>query len=223
MMTDEEKREQMLKRVLPGLAITIIYFVFASGIISEKMKKAETDYKNLASAGASKEILPGIMAQQGQVQQQLGGIEKKVAELQEQFKKMAGFLSNSGASTNTTMAKITTILDDAQVRLRKDEKAEFQESQLSPALKEIWQAIKPKESATPPPAATPASPTDKPKVGVISVHHLWLKGGYKNMYQALNAIASPSLQVLPISLTMVMPEVDLENSGELEWELILWM
>lgn len=219
MMTDEEKREQMLKRVLPGLAITIIYFVFASGIISEKMKKAETDYKNLATTGGSKEALPGIMAQQGQVQQQLGGIEKKVAQLQEQFKKMAGFLSNSGASTNSTMAKITNILDDAQVRLRKDEKAEFQEAQLSPALKEIWQAIKPTEPVTPP----PATPTDKPKVGVISVHHLWLKGGYKNMYQALNAIASPSLQVLPISLTMVMPEVDLDNSGEMEWELILWM
>ena len=33
-MTAEEKRERMLKRLLPALIITVIYFVFVSTFIS---------------------------------------------------------------------------------------------------------------------------------------------------------------------------------------------
>lgn len=219
MITAEEKREQLLKRALPGLAITVIYFVFVSGILAEKMKKAETAYKNLIMSGVSKDALPSISSQQAQTQQNLIEVEKKVSELQAEFKKTAGFLSHSGDSTNATMTKISGIFDDFQIKQSKDEKTTFPEAQLSPALQEVWQAIKPAESKD----KQPADAAKKPENATISVHHLKLKAGYKNMYRALNAIAEPSLLVLPISLTLSMPEVDIDNSGELEWELILWM
>lgn len=227
-MTAEEKREQLLKRVLPGLAITVLYFVFASGMISEKMKKAETDYKKLMMSGVSKDALPGILSQQQQTQQQLSELQKKVSELQEKLKKMAGFLSNSGNSTNAAMGEVTSILDKHQIKLRKDEKALFPEAQLSPALKEVWQAMRPPESdekkiSDKKPPQNRATTPVKPESTSISVHHLWLKGSYIAMYKALTEIAQPKLQVLPVALTMQMPDVDPDNSGELEWELILWM
>jgi hypothetical protein len=223
-MTAEEKREQLLKRILPGLAITIIYFVFVNNMLTEKMKKAETDYKNLILSGISKEALPGALSQQQQTQQQFDEVQKKVTELQENLKKMVGFLSSSGSSSNAAMGEVTSILDKYQVKLRKDEKAQFPEAQLSPALKEVWQAMKPADPAAVPKSPTaPAPPPAPAETTAISVHHLWLKGSYISMYKALTAIAQPKLQVLPISLTMQMPEVDSDNSGELEWELILWM
>lgn len=225
-MTAEEKREQLLKRVLPGLAITILYFVFVSNILTEKMKKAETEYKALMMSGVSKDALPGVISQQQETQQQLAELEKKVNGLQEKLKGMAGFLANTGSSTNAAMNDVAKILQQAQVKLRKDEKALFPEAQLSPALKEVWQAMKPAEAAAAAPAPnSPAPPQNpaKPENSGISVHRLALKGSYRNMYQALTALAEPKLQVLPVALTMRMPEVDTDNSGELEWELILWM
>lgn len=225
-MTAEEKREQLLKRILPGLAITIVYFVFASGMIAEKMKKAETEYKTLMMSGVSKDALPGVLNQQQQTQQKQADLQKKVSELQGKLKKMAGFLANSGASTNATMAEVTTILDNHRIKLRKDEKAQLQEAQLSPALKEVWQAMKPPAADDKKPAekkSADTTTTTKTKDPIISVHHLWLKGSYNNMYQALTALAQPKLQVLPVELTMQMPDIDPDNSGEQEWELILWM
>ena len=38
-MTAEEKREQILKRALPALFITIIYFIFISDIMGEQAAK----------------------------------------------------------------------------------------------------------------------------------------------------------------------------------------
>jgi hypothetical protein len=222
-MTAEEKRELLLKRALPGLAVIVLYFVFVSSMMAEKMKKAETDYKNLMMSGVSKEALPSISSQQAQTQQQLTEVQKKVTELQTQFKKMAGFLSNSDNSTNATMAKVSRIFDDFQIKQSKDEKAVFSEAQLNPSLKEVWQAIKPTEAEGKKTPDNKPVAVKKPEDSMISVHHLWLKGSYTNMYQALTAIAAPTLQVLPISLTMLMPEVDVDNSGEMEWELILWM
>lgn len=218
-MLSEEKRERLLKRILPGLAITILYFVFISNILTEKMKKAETEYKNLMMSGVSKDALPGVVSQQQQTQQQLAELQKKVTELQTKFKKMAGFLSNTGNSTNVAMVEVTGILQQSQVKLRKDAKEQFPEAQLSPALKEVWQGIKPPE----PGKKTPPQKQANPGNSGIAVHRLSLKASYRGMYQALTALAEPKLQVLPVALTMQMPEVDTDNSGELEWELILWM
>ncbi|NTW44212.1 MAG: hypothetical protein HGB14_07205 [Anaerolineaceae bacterium] len=194
-------------------------------MMAEKMKKAETDYKTIVSSGVSKDAVPNIGSQQAQTQQQLTEIEKKVTEAQAQMKNLAGFLSNSGGSTNAAMAEVAKILDQHQVRRSKDEKADFPEAQLSPALKEVWQSLKPSESADkkPPDAAAPVATPENSASAMISVHHLWLKGSYNGMYQALTAIAERKLQALPVALTMRMPEVDNNNSGELEWELILWM
>lgn len=224
-MTAEEKREQLLKRVLPGLAITILYFVFVSNILTEKMKKAETEYKTLSSSGVSKDALPGVMSQQQQTQQQLSELQKKVDNLQGELKSMAGFLANTGNSTNAAMRDVSKILQQFQVKLRKDEKEQFPEAQLSPALKEVWQAMKPPETTDKNKSGknTGDNASKKATDSAISVHHLWLKGSYPAMYQALTALTEPKLQVLPVALTMQMPEVDSDSSGEMEWELILWM
>jgi hypothetical protein len=225
-MTAEEKREQLLKRALPGLAITIIYFVFVSGMVSEKMKKAETDYKNLMSSGVSKDALPSVVNEQSQTQQRLTETQKKVTDLQSQFNKMAGFLSTNSNSTNAVMAKLAKVFEENQVRIRKDEKSELSEAKLSPALKEIWQSIKPvaedkKSTDKKKPADKVAA--KKPTDTVISVRHLWLKGSYPDMYKALMALTEQKLQILPVALTMQMPASDTDNATDMDWELILWM
>lgn len=50
-MNAEEKRERLLKRLLPALVITIIYFVFVSNIMIVQKDKAEEDYLKIARRG----------------------------------------------------------------------------------------------------------------------------------------------------------------------------
>jgi hypothetical protein len=150
---NEEKREQLLKRILPGLVIVVIYFVFVSGIVGEKMKKAETDYKNLSSSGVSKEALPSAINQQQQSQQHLSELEQKVSKNKAELKKLAGFLAHA-ESTNATSTLLSTILAKQQLKVRHDERETLKPEQLSPALKEVWQQLTPStadEKKTPPP------------------------------------------------------------------------
>ncbi len=51
MMTAEQKRERLLKRMLPALAITVIYFVFLSHIMVEQKTKAEESFNQLNMQG----------------------------------------------------------------------------------------------------------------------------------------------------------------------------
>lgn len=76
-VAEEEKRERLLKRILPGMAITIIYFIFISGTLSEKKIKAEDNYTSLMRKGISTASLPGVIKQQSQTQTQISGLEKQ--------------------------------------------------------------------------------------------------------------------------------------------------
>ena len=215
-MTAEEQREQLLKRILPGLAITIIYFVFISGLLSEKMTKAEEQYQNLIKSGVSKEGMSNVLAQQSQTQRQLSTLQAENKKYSDKLKELAGFLSNEGSS-NTTATELAKILADNDIKTQQEERKTIDENQLNTALREMWQLLKPAED---PKKTTPA---DKKPQQEIHVQHLVLKGSYQQLYQAMKTIADSDLQALPVSFTMRMPETDDTQSGELEWELILWM
>ncbi len=208
-MTSEEKREQLLKRVLPALGITIIYFVFINGIFSEKMLKAEEKYQGLVRSGASPAGMTGILRQQSQIQQQLSKLKTDIKKHQTELDKLAGFLANNTAS-NASTALLSKILANSNIRVQTEAREPFKEENLTAALKEVWQGLKPVGQK-------------KTKESEIYVQHLWLTGSYQNMYHALNTIATGDLKALPVSLTMQSPETDAENKGALNWELILWM
>ncbi len=215
-MTAEEKREQLLKRILPGLAITIIYFVFVSGLLSEKMTKAEEKYQNMVRSGVSQNAMSGVMTRQSKSQQQIRKLESENRKYAEKLKELAGFLS-ADSSSNASATLLSNILAKNNIKTQKEERESITEEQLTPALKEVWKWLKPPESKDAKKAKKPAA---KPS---IYVQHLWLKGSYQQLYNTMNAIAKSDLQVLPVTFTMRTPEQDESRSGELEWELVLWM
>jgi len=216
MTPEEQKRERLLKRVLPCMAITIIYFIFISGNLSEKMIKAETDHTNLMRKGISTASVPGVIKQQSQTQTQISALEKKHNEFKEQLKDLAGFLSNSTPS-NESSTLLSSIFAENNIRVKKEYRESFLEADLSPALNEVWQWLKPE--------------TDKAKVKndkakqaeSIYVQHLLLSGSYKNMYLAMASIAKGELRAVPISFSMKTSASETVPSGDLDWELLLWM
>lgn len=212
-MTPEQKREQLLKRILPGMVITVIYFVFISGIMSDKMHKAEEQYQGMVRKGVSAAALPGVMSQSSQFQQQIAELKRQQNGYREKLKTLAGFLSNAAPSNDST-ALLSAIIDSNGMRTLEEKRESYPEADLGASLKEVWHGLKPTEQA---------DAKAKPATGTINVQHLWLKGSYRGMYGAMAAIAGSELQAVPVLFTMHTPDDENAPPGELEWELILWM
>ncbi|MCK5190759.1 MAG: hypothetical protein KAR12_11960 [Methylococcales bacterium] len=212
-MTAEEKRERLLKRILPGMAITIIYFIFISGTLSEKMTKAEDNYTRLMRKGISTASVPGVIKQQSQTQIQISALEKQHNEFKQKLKDLAGFLSNTTPS-NETSTLLSSILANNTIRVKNEQRESFSEDALSPALKEVWQWLKPEAVE---------SETNEEKVTDIYVQRLLLSGSYQNMYSAMATIAKGGLKAVPVSFSMKAAEDETITTGDLDWELLLWM
>ncbi|NOR70636.1 MAG: hypothetical protein GQ532_13245 [Methylomarinum sp.] len=211
MTPEEQKRERLLKRVLPAMAITIIYFIFISGMLSEKMTKAEEDYLGLLRKGVSAAAVPGVVKQQTQARSQISALEKQHAEYKQKLKDLAGFLSNTTPS-NESSTLLAMILADNNIRVKNEQRESFAEDNLSPALKEVWQWLKP----------TP-DPKNKDQASDIFVQHLSLSGSYQNMYVAMATIAKGQLKAVPVSFSMNAAAGENSSTEDLDWELLLWM
>jgi len=202
-MTAEEKRERILKRLLPAIAITVIYFVFVSSIMEEQKTTAEEAYMAIARRGISPASISGVHRQSQQINQQITDLQQKAVERREKIKKLAGFVDKAGGSTETATL-LATILADNGVRVVRDENRDLSNEELSPSLLEIKALLLPDKA--------------------INVQHLQLRAGYIAMYQALKQMNTLKLQAVPIGFKMISPENDEEvNQGELMWELDLWI
>lgn len=203
-MTAEEKREQILKRALPALFITVIYFIFISDIMGEQAAKAQEDYTKLMRRGISPASLPGIHQQQQQIQKQLSELKAEQSKYLQDIKGMAGFLSGDTDTTGATET-LANILAKHQLRVAKEVSESFASEQLPPSLREVKALLQ---------ASLKAEDS-------IKVQHLWLHGRFQDMYAALAEINELKLAAIPVVFTLSI--ADEGQAGELSWELVLWM
>ena len=203
-MTAEEKREQILKRALPALFITIIYFIFISDIMGEQAAKAQEDYTQLMRRGISPASLPGVYKQQEQVRKQLAALKSEQTRYVEEIKGMVGYLAGDSNATETATT-LANILAKHQLRVTKEVSEPFESEDLTPSLAEVKDLLQ-----------------ESIKAGdTFNVQHLWLKGSFQKMYAALADMNAVKLSAIPVVFTLSVP--DEGRSGELEWELVLWM
>ncbi len=212
MTPEEEKRDRLLKRILPALGITVIYYVFISGMLADSQTEAETEQKNMLRKGITTTSLPNIIKSKNQTQRQISTLESQRNEYKQQLEKLAGFMSQTKPSNQSSII-LAKILDSHQILIIKEQSMQISEDDLSPALKEVWLWLKP----------TPSESNDKPVSAPINIQFLQLRGSYQNMYKAMQAIADGQLQGIPVSLTMPAPSQQQEQNDELNWELKLWM
>lgn len=202
-MTAEEKRERLLKRMLPALGITIIYFIFVSDIMVDQKTKAQDDYLELARKGISRDVIPSINSQNKRMGTEIGTLQEEQTAHKNKIKEMATFVDKAEASTESATL-LATILAENGVRVVKDQDRVIDVEALTPALKEIKLLLLP----------------NKP----IKAQHLELRANYMSMYAALRQMKEKKLQAVPVLFTMVSPE-DTKGfrPGELKWELDLWI
>jgi len=204
-MTQEEKREQILKRALPALFITVIYFIFISDIMGDQAIKAQEDYTKLMRKGISPAALPGVYKQQEQARKKLAKLKAEQAKYALEIKKMAGFVSADGNAMDTA-TDLANILANQLVRVNKELSETFLVDDLPVALKEVRRLLK---------------SDDKEDNASITVQHLWLQGSFNQVYAALAEMKKNKLAAVPVELRMDSKESD--SASQLSWELLLWM
>ncbi len=197
-MTPEQKRDRMLKRVLPALFITVIYFVFVSNFMVEAKDKAEKKYIELAQKGLSQSALDAKQAQTQRLQQQLRDLTQKKATLQSKIQAIAGFMTSTEDSA-ITAGLVSKILADHQVIVIEETVQTLQVADLSKSIRDIKSWLQPGET--------------------ITGQKLELRGDFLAMYHALEAIKQQKISVLPIVFSMQSPD----DKGGLQWTLSLWM
>ena len=217
-MTPEQKRERLLKRILPGMAITVIYFVFVSGLLSEKMQKAEETYQGLYRQGISPAALPGVMNQVDQTRQQIDTLQRQQSDLGRRMLEIAGFLSGE-SSINEATALLSEIMMRHNIWVIEEKRETFPVEQLSVSLREVLQWVEPEGGSD----SSGAGNGKAKSARTIQVGRLSLRGAYLDMYRALAELAASGFKGVPVQLTMQTPEDGALRQGELEWELILWM
>jgi hypothetical protein len=85
-MSPEKQRERLLKRILPGLAIGILYFSFLSGPATKGLKTARDEIAKLRQQGTGPAVLPGLRQEQQRLEAEL----KALRERQQAFGLAAG-------------------------------------------------------------------------------------------------------------------------------------
>ncbi len=203
-MTREEKREQILKRALPALFITIIYFIFISHIMGDQAKKVQEEYVSLIRKGISPAAVPGLYRQTEQVRGQLATLQAKQAKYVTQIESMAGFLAGKADTTEASKV-LANLLAKHHLRVTKELSETFLVKDLPASLAEVRTLLQ----------ASLQSGEN------ISVQHLWLQGRFQSMYAALAEMNEAQLAVIPVLFTLSIPEDAQE--GDLLWEFVLWM
>ncbi|MGR8941737.1 MAG: hypothetical protein ACU83V_00165 [Gammaproteobacteria bacterium] len=207
-LSDDKLREQWLKRMLPGLVITVIYFVFVSNILTGKTDKAENEYRAIIGKGISEQALPGMQQQIGQLQSQLAELKSKDKALQDSLADKAGFLFGKNDEI-ATVDRISLLMQKHHL-LISDEKTlndrKVSELPHSAADLKKWLNDSLKADET------------------VRIHRIEFVGAYPDVYAALRDLALGDYKVLPVFVSMKDSESRQPASiGMKAWTLDLWI
>lgn len=208
-MNAEQKREQLLKRLLPALVICVIYFVFVSDFMVKKTQKAEEDYQAIHRKGISPASLPGVRSEASRTQAEVEELQRKEQNYRDQLKGLAGFLTQQ-QSTNKSTALLSALLAKHAIQVIEEKSETLKQEALPPSLLEV---------------RTWLQQSGEEKQDDINVQHLKLSGAYPDMYRAMLEMAKSKFPAVPVHFSMspgTKQEPEQYSNAQL-WELVLWM
>jgi hypothetical protein len=207
-LADDKQREQWLKRILPGLVITVIYFVFVSNTLMDKTNKAELAYMALVRQGIDAQALSGMQERNASLQNELIQLKQKNLALQDSLSKTAGFLYGRGDEFET-VEQIDQLmkkhgLQVSEFQKQPDKKVAELPHALADLKKWLSDMLNKDES--------------------VRVYRFVFIGNYVDVYQALREIALGGVRTLPLYISMKdIDDKDGRHSGRKSWTLDFWI
>ena len=195
-------RERLFKRILPTLAIIVIYFTFFSSKITGAVTRVEGELKTLKSSGSLPEAIPGLQAQADALNTEIRKLEQEQTAMDDEFSKLTEFLKRPGYA-NQVSTRVAAVLERHHVFVLEDRlDTAVGKDSMPKSLREIRDWV-----------ASHGGGVE------ASARRLRLRGAYADMYDALNDLSRDNLTIVPIALNMTAPD----GGGELEWVLEIWI
>jgi hypothetical protein len=220
-MTPEQKREQLLKRVLPALAILVLYFAIGSNFVTKKSEEAKKQFTMISQKGINEAILPGIEKDKQLVQDELVKLKAEELELNKTLEANSGLLSH-GKTANESLSTVSAILKENHLDVLEEKRSDkFTKDQVSKSLRDTEKWLKEMVADETKPVAT------APAVAIVKTEesNFWTihyTGNYLDSYRALLALASSSVKATPLALSMQSAKAA-NSAGKQEWTLTLWL
>lgn len=207
-LSDDKLREQWLKRLLPALVVTVIYFVFISNTLTEKSNKAEEAYKSLMMRGVSEAVLPSMQQELIGLTEALQVVQKKDSEVQAGLATKVGFLFGQ-TDMNEAIGRIAQLMQTHHLRIT--DEAGMPDKKISELPRSF--------------ADLKTWVGEMLKMGeTVHVHRIRFIGSYVDTYEALKDMALSDIRILPLFLSMKNPEGNQDkNIGLKAWTLDLWI
>ncbi|MBM4200314.1 MAG: hypothetical protein FJ189_03400 [Gammaproteobacteria bacterium] len=190
-MTPEQKREQTLKRVLPALAIGVLYFGFVASRISGPAAQAEKEAETIEARG----IWPGALESLQQQAQQTSGeasrIRGELAEKNKVWTESTGFLRDPDYGRDLGY-RVTTLLGERGLTVLDEERPQQDCDKDLPRLVREF--------------ASRLRQTEKPLTCT-----LWrgrFTGSFAAAHGALAALTRDPVPLVPVALTMQKDDTD---------------
>jgi len=188
-----------MKRLLPALAIAVIYFTFIGPRISAKTAKVAEQAKKLQGGASPQATVAGLEKQKQDLFQELAALQKKSRSQKPEPARETGFIAQEGYS-GKAIARLSALLQENRLRIIDEGRQDWSAAKdsIPKSVRELGESNKPRGGA--------AGPT------------LWrvrFFGTYPNVARMLDQLSRDPLAIYPVSLDMIRPE----EEGEMEWTL----
>lgn len=194
------ERQTLLKRLLPALAIVVVYFTF----IAPRVGPA-----GAASRAGGGEVSPEIAMMQ--LEQEKQALYREIASLQQQGKRAGPALPGGNAGVfaqpgyaNQAIQRLTTLLAQHHARILTESGQELKSARetLPATVREIGEAMQIQ--------------------GMAAGGSLWsirFSAAYPDVARALEGLSRQTPMIIPVSLEMIPPEAD----GNPDWTVTIWV
>jgi hypothetical protein len=198
---NEEKRERLLKRILPALVLLVVYFTFISGRISGQAEQTEKEVVEMMSRGIAPEALPGVRAQQTQLDEDIKRMKTKQEEFDRMIQERTGFAGRPGYASHVS-DRVSLLLEQHDLR-EGNNTVEEPGQNLPKTYKDIIRRLQNAKDAH------------------WALLRVDFAGDYRATHRFFEAIAKDeSVALLPVSWAMYPPG---DESPDLKWTLWMWL
>lgn len=207
-INDNQLREQWLKRFLPALAITVIYFVFVSNTLVAKSDKAEQAYQAIKLKGVDETAIPELNQRKQKLQEELTTLKRRDQELQVSLLAKAGFLYGA-TDVNHSIDQLAQLMQRHRLQIVDDRNlGDKKTAELPRSFADLknWLSEMLK------------------KTDSVHVHRFNFIGNYVDVYEMLDDLAQSGIEALPLFLSMKnLDSNDAKYIGMKAWTLDLWI
>lgn len=203
------KRQQLLKRIFPALAVLVIYFGFVGPKLNAKVAEAELELERKKQQYQIDQAkFRELTKRRDDLTAELDALRKQGVKTGTETAQYIGFQGGSEYAGHA-IGRLNELLAQLGLRVIEDGRQD-------------WSQVKDKIPAT------VYALGDQPNRGVsssqsvasgASVWKIRFSGPYVAVYRLLDTLSRDELTIVPVALEMTPPE----NGGDMEWVLLIWI